>query len=112
MDYEFERKWFELLTRKSEEFGDELDLQALLFLIGVQELGQGYRKFKKDEKIDLMHIAICTLLEPFGFYEWEGKDEDGWPHFKRTSKLPNLKAGQQETLIKKAIINYFDGDED
>jgi hypothetical protein len=27
----------------------EPDLQSVLFLIGVQELGMGYKKFKKDE---------------------------------------------------------------
>lgn len=112
MDYVFEKRWNDLLLKLSKEFGDELDLQSVLFLIGVQELGLGYRKFKKDEKIDLMHVAICTLLEPFGYYEFEGKDEDGWPHFTRTSLLPNLQAGQQEILIKKAVITYFEGEED
>lgn len=111
MDYVFEKKWQELLVKLSTEFGDELDLQSVLFLIGVQELGLGYRKFKKDEKLDLMHVAICTLLEPFGYYEFLGKDDEGWPHFERTSLLPNLAAGQQETLVKKAIIEYFEGEE-
>lgn len=107
MDYVFELKWKETLKEVSEEFGEDLDLQALLFLIGVQELGQGHRVFKKDEKVDLMHVAICTLLEPYGFYESEGKDQDGWPHFKRTQNLPPLDADQQEQLIKRAIMDYF-----
>jgi len=111
MDYVFEKKWQELLKQLSSEFGDELDLQSVLFLIGVQELGQGYQKFKKDEKLDLMHVAICTLLETYGYYEFLGKDEEGWPHFERTSLLPSLGPSQQETLVKKAIIDYFKGDE-
>jgi hypothetical protein len=84
-----------------------MDLQAVLFLIGVQELGQGYRKFKKDEKVDLMHVALCTLLEPYGYYEYEGRDEQGWPHFSPVDKLPALDASQQERLVKEAAINYF-----
>lgn len=107
MDYEFEKRWKDLLTALGEKFGEEIDLQAVLFLIGVQELGQGSRKFKKDEKVDLMHIAICTLLEPYGYYTSEGVDKDGWPHFTATAKLPNLGGLQQQRLIKEAILDYF-----
>lgn len=107
MDYVFERKWQETVKEVSEQYGEELDLQSLLFLIGVQELGLGYKKFKKDEKIDLMHIAICTLLEPYGYFVYDGRDKDGWPHFTRSQKLPALDGAQQERLIKEAVIEYF-----
>ena len=94
----------------SGQFGDGeiLDLQAILFLIGVNELGQGYRNFKKQEKIDLLHIAICRLLSVYGYYSFNGRDEDGWPHWKTNEKLPHLKAGEQTILLKKAIILYFE----
>ena len=49
------------------------DLEAILFLIGIQELGRIPKEnFSKEEKKDLMHIAICTLLENDGFFEFEG----------------------------------------
>ena len=54
-----------------------------------------------------MHIAICTLLEPYGYYSFEGRDEEGWPHFRKVEDLPALAAADQETLIKRAIIQYF-----
>jgi hypothetical protein len=111
MDYVFERKWQETVKDVSEQYGEDLDLQTILFLIGVQELGLGYKKFKKDEKIDLMHIAICTLLEPYGYFEYEGRDKDSWPHFTRNQKLPALDSSQQERLIKEAVIEYFSGEE-
>ena len=65
-------------------------MDAILFLIGVQELGQGFRPFSKEEKQDLMHIAICKVLSFSGFYELEGVDEDGWPHWKMMKKLPHF----------------------
>ena len=77
------------------------------FLIGVNELGQGYREFTKDEKINLLHIAICKLLSRYGYYEFVGKDEDGWPHWKTNSELPILKSGEQTILMKEAAIIYF-----
>lgn len=107
MDVQFELEWKAVLDRMTEQFGEGLDLQAMLYIIGVQELGQGFRAFKKDEKVDLMHVAICTLLEPYGYYTFEGNDEDGWPHFKREDALPTLAAEQQELLMRRAIIQYF-----
>lgn len=110
---ELKQKWENLTKDLSEKFadGDQLDLDAVIFLIGVQELGQGYRKFKKDEKLNLMHIAICRLLEPYGFYEFEGRDMDGWPHYKVLENLPSLKPGEQSFLMKEAVVKYFEEQE-
>ncbi|MGQ1929479.1 hypothetical protein [Ornithobacterium rhinotracheale] len=88
--------------------GDPPNLDTILFLIGVQELGMGHRRYKKDEKVNLMHIAVCRLLEPYGYYRFEGKDADGWPHFEVLEQLPQLKANEQTLLMKKAIIQYFE----
>ena len=89
-------------------FGGEIDLSAILFLIGVQELGKGFRKFSKDEKLDVMHIATCTLLGKYGYYEFLGRDEEGWPHWKRLKKLPPLNSKEQTALMKGAILEYFE----
>jgi len=103
-------KWDFLVHQLNTQFadGDELNLDGIIYLIGVQELGQGHRPFKKDEKINLMHIAICKLLEPFGFYEFDFYDNDGWPHYKTITELPTLKPGEQTILMKEAIIGYFE----
>ena len=70
---ESKEKWEKLVQFVSKEFGDgeTLDLQAILFLIGIQELGKGYQEFSKQEKMDLLHIAICRLLSNYGYYELE-----------------------------------------
>ncbi|MFV9483659.1 hypothetical protein [Christiangramia sp. OXR-203] len=108
-DEQLKERWQELQTKLSNQFadGEILELDAIIYLIGVQELGQVHRKFKKDHKLDLMHIAICTLLEPYGYYEFDYFDEDSWPHFKVKEELPSLKAGEQSVLMKEAIVNYF-----
>lgn len=79
----------------------------MLFLIGVQELGQGPRKFSKRQKEELMHIATCRLFSKMGFYELEGVDQDGWPHWKRVGTIPNYTLLEQEMVIKSLIIDYF-----
>lgn len=111
MDFETEIKYQETVKKLEAIFGDGLDEQIILFLIGVQELRQGQRNFSKDEKMNLMHVAVCTLLEPYGYYRFEGKDDDGWPHFETLKKLPPLDKKEQKELIKIAIVNYFEEQE-
>lgn len=108
-DEQLKLRWDKVVQLLSNQFadGDELDLDAIIYLIGVQELGKLHRTFKKDEKVNLMHIAICRLLEPYGYYEFDFVDKDGWPHYKIKEELPALKAGEQSVLMKEAIVHYF-----
>jgi len=108
-DEQLKQRWELVVEKLSAQFadGEQLDLDGIIYLIGVQELGQLHREFKKDHKLDLMHIAICRLLEPYGFYEFDFVDEEGWPHYKVKEELPFLKAGEQSVLMKEAIVNYF-----
>ena len=108
-DIQLKERWDKVVTLLSNQFadGEMLDLDAIIYLIGVQELGKFQQLFKKDEKLNLMHIAICRLLEPYGYYEFEFFDKDGWPHYKIKEALPPLKAGEQSILMKDAIVNYF-----
>ncbi len=108
-DPQLKERWEAVATFLSKRFadGEPLELDAIIYLVGLQELGQLHRKFKKDEKVNLMHIAICRLLEPFGYYEFDYFDDDGWPHYKVLEQLPPLKAGEQSVLMKEAIVQYF-----
>jgi hypothetical protein len=108
-DEQLKNRWDKVVSILSNQFaeGEMLDLDAIIYLIGVQELGKVHQTFKKDEKLNLMHIAICRLLEPYGYYEFDYVDKEGWPHYKVKEELPPLKAGEQSVLMKEAIVNYF-----
>lgn len=108
-DIVLKERWQLLVDKLSAKFSDNdpLELDAIIYLVGVQELGQYQRTYKKDEKVNLMHIAICRLLEPYGYYEFDFFDNDGWPHYTIKEELPTLKAGEQTILMKEAIVNYF-----
>lgn len=108
-DIQLKERWENVVSILSNQFsqGEDLDLDAIIYLIGVQEYGRFQQLFKKDEKVNLMHIAICRLLEPYGYYEFDYVDKEGWPHYKIKEELPPLKAGEQSVLMKEAIVNYF-----
>lgn len=108
-DDQLKERWEFLVEKLSAQFsdGDPLELDGIVYLVGVQELGNFHRKFKKDEKVNLMHIAICRLLEPYGYYDFDFFDDDGWPHYTMKEQLPPLKAGEQSVLMKEALVNYF-----
>lgn len=108
-DITLERQWVRLMTLLESKVDKRpKDLNGVLFLIGVQELGRGTGNYSKEEKQDLLHIAICKVLSFAGFYELEGIDEDGWPHWKLIKDLPHFDLLEQEKLLKMHIIEYFE----
>ena len=110
-DLELDRNWQGLLNELEKSLGRRpKDLNAVLFIIGVQELGKGARNFSKEEKQDLMHIAICKVLSFAGYYELEGTDNSGWPHWKLIKKLPHFDLLEQEKLLKMLVIEYFENE--
>lgn len=108
MNKELDKEWEKVAQFTQHRFGEKLDEQTILFIIGLQELGLNKQNFKKEEKLDIIHIGLCTVLSPYGYYKIIGKDNDGWPHFKNIKKLPNNVYGEsQVVLLKKAIIDYL-----
>lgn len=108
-DLDLDRSWSALLDELNTLIGKKpKDLNGVLFLIGVQELGKGKHVFSKEEKQDLMHIGICKVLSLAGYYELQGSDKDGWPHWKLIKKLPHFDLLEQEKLLKIHVIEYFE----
>jgi len=106
---EVNTRWEELQNRIAADFDtDKPDIKVMLFLIGVQELGKGPKKFSKRQKEELMHIATCRLFSQLGFYELEGLDQDGWPHWRLVNPIPNYTLLEQEMIMKSLVIDYFD----
>jgi len=101
-------RWKDLLLKLESRFGKQPDLNLILILVGMRELGQVKTKLKKEEKVNLMHIAVCRLLSEEGYYELEGLDNDGWPHWKAVKKLPFINVVEQELYLKERVVDYFD----
>ena len=105
---DLQTRWWTLEAKLVERFGKKPDLETTLFLIGIQELGAVKEKFTKEQKQDLMHVAVCSLLAPSGYYELAAADEDGWPHFRQLKPMPEMNATEQENFLKDHILLYFE----
>ena len=108
-DWQLDFEWLKVRHYVKDTFSkSELpDMNAILFVIGLQELGAPKKVFTKEEKQDLMHIAVCALLEPEGYYTFEGLDHDGWPHYNVSKAMVKLSLEEQERLLKEKIVQYF-----
>lgn len=105
---DLQQRWWNLEAKLAERFGKKPDMEAILFLIGMQETGFMNEKISKEQKQDLMHVAVCSLLSPSGYYEMDSVDEDGWPHFKQLKAMPDMSAFEQENFLKDHVLLYFE----
>lgn len=105
---DFDPKWIRVLSVIKNQFGKKPELETILFLIGMNELGRLAEKFTKEEKQDLMHIAVCKLLSYNGYFKMAGWDDDGWPQWEAVITTAEMSPTEQEILLKKNIIHYFE----
>jgi hypothetical protein len=105
---DLQARWWKLQEKLMERFEKKPDMETILFLIGIQELGTIEEKFTKEQKQDLMHIAVCSLLSESGYYELEEVDADGWPHYRQLKALPALDLVGQENFMKDHVLLYFE----
>jgi hypothetical protein len=105
---DIQNRWWALEEKLMDRFGKKPDMEAILFLIGIQEVGDFRTKFTKEQKQDLMHVAVCSLLSPSGYYELEMVDEEGWPHYRQLKALPVFNLIEQENFMKDHILIYFE----
>jgi hypothetical protein len=105
---DLQTRWWALEARLAGRFGKKPDMEAILFLIGIQEFGEIREKFSKEQKQDLIHVAVCSLFAQSGYYELAKVDEDGWPHFRQLKALPVMTMAEQENFLKDHVLLYFD----
>jgi hypothetical protein len=105
---DLQTRWWNLEAQLVERFGKKPDMETILFLVGIQEFGDIRKKFSKEEKQDLMHVAVCSLFGQSGYYELERIDEHGWPHFRQLKALPVMNVIEQENFLKDHVLLYFD----
>ncbi len=107
-DKDFALRWYKVRNRVKEDFGQRPDINAMLFLIGINEVGMVKEVWEKEEKQNLLHVAVCKLFESEGYFKFIGNDEEGWPHWETVKGAPKINLKEQEGLLKKKIVEYFE----
>lgn len=106
MELDLSTRWARFERQWQARFGKVPNLEGIIFLIGVRELGRTPQEFEKEEKVDLMHIAICRLLSISGYYKLTHLDQDGWPHWELIKQLPHQDMFSQIHLLREHILAY------
>ncbi|NQY11779.1 MAG: hypothetical protein HRT71_19965 [Flavobacteriales bacterium] len=103
-----EHDWIDTVKILENRFEEDLNLEDILFHVGVQELRKGYLDFSSSEKLKLLQVATATLLSDYDHYEYIGFDDDDWPVFRKKESLSYLSKADQINQLKNAIIIYFE----
>ena len=101
------REWQALLSYLEGKFKKRPDMNGVLFLVGLNVLGLGPLDFTKEQKQDLMHIAVCELLSFAEFYEFAGRDDQGWPHYRLLRSPHGMSLAEQEAVLRACAVEYF-----
>ena len=101
-------QWEEMKVKIESRIGKRpTDLNAVLYLIGIQELGK-VKRFEKEEKQDLINLGLTTILSLGGYFKFSHRDEEGWPHYEQQKLLDKLDLKNQVRLIKSLCVRYFE----
>ncbi len=110
-DLDLHKKWAALRSYLKDSIGKRPgNVEEILYLVGMQELGKGPNVFSKEEKQDLIHIGTCKVLSLSHHYRLEGMDKEGWPHWTLKEPVPKMDTIAQETYLKLHIIEYFESE--
>lgn len=82
-------------------------IPEMVFLAGLQSLGKPAGPLSRDDKMDVMHVGTCALLEPYGYYRYSHRDADGYPHYEPVKERAG--GAPSQAVLADAIVSYFAG---
>ncbi len=91
-------------------FGKKADVEGILFLVGIQELGKGFvPDLDKARKEQILLEGTYCVLETLGYYERIGMEGNGHWIWEQTNPLPSeLSKEAEEQMLRRAVLRYFD----
>jgi hypothetical protein len=99
--------WNELCDHLGKQFGIDVDLNGVLFLIGIRERGLIFQPFSKEEKMSLIHLGSCTLDQEMGLTKKAGTDGEGWPVFTQKALAPVIPEERKHKVLQDCALRYF-----
>lgn len=99
--------WNDLCKTLNDQFGIEVDLNGVLFLVGIRERGLSFQTFSKEEKFNLINLGSCTLYKEMGLVTFSGTDNEGWPVFHQNALAPVISEERKLKTLQDCAIRYF-----
>lgn len=99
--------WNELCLHLGRQFDIDVDLNGVLFLVGIRERGLAFQPFSKEEKMNLINLGSCTLYQEMGLVEKTGTDEEGWPLFRQKTLAPVITEERKNKVLQDCAVRYF-----
>lgn len=99
--------WEELCAHLGRQFNIEVDLNGVLFLVGIRERGLTFQQFSKEEKMNLINLGSCTLYQEMGLVQMTGTDEEGWPVFRQKTLAPSIPEERKNKVLQDCAVRYF-----
>ncbi len=103
-------RWPQLQEWTRRRFGKRADVEGVLFLIGLQELGRGAAPdLDKARKEQILLEGTFCAFETLGYYERTGIEDNGhWIWEQRKSMPADLTKAEEEVMLRQAALAYFD----
>lgn len=99
--------WNELCGQLGKQFNIDVDLNGVLFLVGMRERGLSFQAFTKEEKMSLINLGSCTLYQEMGLVERTGTDDEGWPVFRQKALAPSIPEERKNKVLRDCALRYF-----
>lgn len=103
---DLQQQWLIFESRLTEKLGQQPDFDAILLFVGIKEACLPPKKLSETEKINLMQMAVCTVLVPARYYELFWVEDSGWPHYTQLQRLPEMTASAKEVFLKPYILMW------
>ncbi len=109
-DAELDAHWQRLQGWLQQRLGRKRPgIEAILFLIGIQERGHGYEPdLAREAKQDLIMEGTYHAFAALDVYRRVGMEANGAWIWERMLTLPKLSVEEQEKLLRLAIVRYFE----
>ncbi len=101
------KTWKHLLTTLNITYDIQKNLLSVLFIIGLQEAGSGFKKYSQAEKTEIIKLAQFKLLSREKYYLNVATNKNNSPIWiENPEKL--LPAGKiLEKLLQSLSLDYF-----
>jgi hypothetical protein len=108
--WELNFNWLKVQHFIKDKFGISVlpNLDTVLFLIGIQEIGKINTDYSKEDKLGITTLGMCVVLSQDGYFKQDGFDKSGWPIWKELKPFTPKDDIEEQNIFKNLVLLYFE----